>query len=196
MRRSTIPILLSLLVFGVSLTAAAGEHKGLGQKAGLNITTVFLNPSGHTYTDQAGIHYNIFDYYLTSEGLYYKSSTWGTLYPLFFLGDTVQFTVNISNVAPGAKRYRIHVKGYANDLRPPFVIGAPLMQRKDWVVEVANGETKLLYGEIPLIDPSTPSGLDIVRLEVFNEDMGQGKNNDLIGTWEAIFCPPHRPDGL
>src|ERR1044071_3596510 len=109
--RLTLAVSLVSLGLLSSSVFATGLHSGLGQKAGLNVDVQFLNPSGHTYTDVTGIHYNLWDYYLINETLYYKSSTWGQLFPLFFLGQTVNYTATITNIAPGKKSYRIRLVG-------------------------------------------------------------------------------------
>src|SRR3989338_1623838 len=163
-------LFLASIVISSSISAD-GLHSGLGQAGGLQVSVNFLNPSGHTYADASGIHYNLWDYYLINENLYYKSSTWGQLYPLYFLGQTVDFTVKVTNVAPGKRSYRLRVIGLANELRPPFTIGHALTGPQEWIVLLGPGETKTLMGHIALTDPNTSSGLDIVHIQLWNKDM-------------------------
>src|SRR5262245_5683332 len=112
-------ILLTVLL-SVVASLGWGDNNGLGSTLGIQTEVTFLNPSGHTSTNASGIHYNLWDWYMLNETLFYSPKTWGQLYPLYFLGQTVNFTVRLTNVAPGKKTYRMRIVGTANDLRPPF----------------------------------------------------------------------------
>ncbi|MBI4668162.1 MAG: hypothetical protein HY747_03075 [Elusimicrobia bacterium] len=184
-------ILLSVLVFsGITNIWAAGSHSGEAGKIETSVS--FLDSSGYTTTDARGTHYNFYGMTF-DEPKVYPSWTYGKNYPLYFIGNTMNFTVTMRNAASkGAKPFKIKVKALNNVLETDGSPGMSLAAPQEWIVEdLRPGESRVLSGSVYIApDPNLPSGLDITKIRISHLNEGGNEDAGLIKEEIAVWCPP------
>lgn len=177
--------------FWVSSAYGAGQHSGEVDK--IRAVVNFLTPSGQTTTDASGITYRAPAYNFQSfEPKVYPPAYWGT-YPLYFVGQTMNFTVTLTNTAAsGNKKFKVRVQALNNVLEISGSVGRPLGSPQEWTVEdLRPGESRTLNGSVYIApDPTLPSGLDLTKIRISHLNEGNNQDAGLILEDFAVWCPP------
>src|SRR3989338_253448 len=144
--------IISAVLFSYCFYAAQayGTGRHIGEADKIRAEVAFLNPYGQTTTDASGITYRSPIYNWTaSEPKVYPPAYWGT-YPLYFMGQTMNFTVTLTNTAQqGNKAFKVRVQALHNVLQTNGSAGRPLGSPQEWVVEaLMPGESRTLNGSV------------------------------------------------
>lgn len=173
--------------------AAAGAH--VGERDKIQAQVSFLSPSGQTTTDASGITYRSggWSYH---ESKVYPSRYWGT-FPLYFVGQTMSFSVTLSNTAPqGNKPFKVRVEVLNNVLETTGAPGMQLAPPQEWLVQdLRPGQSQTRQFSIYLApNPALPSGLDVTKVRILHLNEGADADAGLIKEEIAVWCPPALKD--
>lgn len=168
----------------------AGRHVGEADKIEAYVT--FHSSSGQTTTDAAGITYRAPQWnWQFFEPKVYPSAYWGT-YPLYFMGQTMSFTVTLKNkTTKGNKSFKIRVKALNQVLEINGSAGMELAPPQEWAVDsLGPGESRTLNGSVYIAEnPNLPSGLDLTRIRIYHLNNGSPEAG-FIREDVAVWCPP------
>jgi hypothetical protein len=188
MLRNSLAALLFMAV--PSGVFAAGNHNCEAGK--IMASVAFTNPAGTTYTDASGIRYTLNGWTFAGEPKVYPQAYWGQ-YPLYFVGTSMTFMVNLTNMAPmGQKSFKIRVQALNNVLETNGSLGMQIAPPQEWIVsDLKPGETRNLPGSIFIpFNPNMPSGLDITKIRISHVNEGANDDAALIKEEIAVWCPP------
>ncbi len=117
--------------------------------------------------------------------------------PLYFFGTEAKIVIAVTNSGPQAKA-KVRVTSEAFVLNTDGSNGSSFGNQLVQDYEIAKGETVYIDASFtPAIDPNMDSGLDRLSIKVSHANNGSGNNEAaLIGSYEAIFCPPEYEEAL
>lgn len=173
--------------------AAAGAHAG--ERGKIQARVSFLTPTGQTVTDGSGITYRAgsWSYH---ESKVYPSRYWGT-FPLYFVGQTMTFSVTLSNTAAqGDKPFKVRVEALNHVLETSGGLGMQLAPPQEWLVQdLRPGQSQTRQFSIYIApNPALPSGLDVTKVRILHLNEGANSDAGLIKEELAVWCPPALKD--
>lgn len=182
--------IISTGIGNMAFLSAQGNH--FGEEQDLHISVEYLGSSGYTTTDYKGIHYHFYGM-VFDELKIYPSWTYGQKYPLYFMGQDMNFRVTIKNIKEkGAKPFKIRVHAANFTMNTDGFAERIIAPPSQWIVEsLRPGESKVIEGSINIpIDPTLPSGLDFTAIRVFHMNNGHDQNAGFIKEFRSVWCPP------
>jgi hypothetical protein len=188
---STLRCLLFLvaasLTFALPKAAAAGAHTG--EADDLSTSIEFLSPALWTTVSAQGTAFG--DGSTPNPAFIYPPAFYGR-FPGYYIGQTMQFRVTISNTADhGNKTFKLTVRAASNavelDGSDGVAIGAP----QEWsITDLGPGQTQVLTGSVSITGANIPVGLDITRISILHPNQGGDPTAGLIKVQTGVWCPP------
>jgi len=152
----------------------------------------YLDASGYTVEDKAGIHYH-YNGGVHSGALLYPESYWYDNYPLYFIGQTMRYRIHVVNLDK-RPQHNLRVTGIQEYLAFNGKDGKDLpgCSSAEWIVPQLKGKGEWV-GEAKYYIPSgTQPGLDQTHVQIQRFHPGAVSPPQLL--WDdaqaGLFCPP------
>jgi hypothetical protein len=183
MVRSLVPAALLM----IALPAAHGAAQPEADVADLGIAIEFLDPVLQTTTSAAGTDFGA---YGQAPWLVYPSDFWGT-YPGYILGQTMDFTVTLTNnAAPGTKPFKLIVGADSRVLELDGSDGQQIGAPQQWKVDaLVPGSTLVLQGSATISGDNLPAGLDVTHITISRRH-GDEPTAGILKVQTGVWCPP------